>query len=175
MGKQRKRNRLQFYDYSNNGWYFVTICTKQKRPWFGEVVDGKMILNEIGNITSNHWNEIPSHYKNVELDEYVIMPNHIHGIIIVTENHVGNGLAHSSIKSKNGQVRSLRPNLSNIIGGFKAGVSREIRGLGLPFIWQRSFYDRIIRNESELLKIRKYIKLNPLKSTLHNEMENLSI
>lgn len=87
--KHRKLNRLQGYNYSQNGWYFVTICTKDRKEWFGKIQSQKMILNKIGNIVKKCFLKIPKHFSDVKLDEYVVMPNHIHGIIVI-ENIVGN-------------------------------------------------------------------------------------
>jgi putative transposase len=109
-----------------------------------------MIFNEFGKIANKYWNDIPNHYKNVELDYYVIMPNHLHGIIII-ENNVETGHAPSLQLNKN-------ITLSNIIGSFKSAVTKNIHIAGLEiFSWQTRFFDRIIRNEKELYKIRKYI------------------
>jgi len=88
--KTRKSNRLRVYDYSNAWWYFVTICTHEHENRFGGIIDGKVILNDVGKIAIEKWDEIPLHYPAVELDKFVIMPNHIHGIIIINENIVGN-------------------------------------------------------------------------------------
>ena len=84
--KERKLNRLKDYDYSQNGYYFVTICTKNREAWFGKIESDKMILNMFGEITKNFWVEIPKHFKNVSLDEFIVMPNHIHGIVIIVGN-----------------------------------------------------------------------------------------
>ncbi|MCB9207260.1 MAG: hypothetical protein H6611_08140 [Ignavibacteriales bacterium] len=105
--KNRKSPRLQVYDYSNPGLYFVTICTHNMISYFGEIVNGKMKLNQLRKIAEYKLNEIPKHYSEVELDYFVIMPNHIHGIIIMN-NIVGKGHA-----------LSLQHTLSNIIGSFK--------------------------------------------------------
>lgn len=80
--RYRKQFRLKNYDYSQNGYYFVTICTKYQDKWFGEIINGEMILSEIGKMAKKYWLEIPKHYPNIKLDEYVIMPNHVHGILI---------------------------------------------------------------------------------------------
>ena len=153
--KQRKRNRLKYYDYSQVGWYFVTVCTQNRYHHFGKIKNEKMILNEIGKIAEKYWIEIPKHFPNIELDEYIIMPNHIHGIIIIDPDN-------------NVRVENFRPqrktDLSNVIKGFKIGVTKWCNTNNfINFKWQRSFHDRIIRNEKELFNIRNYIKQNPLK------------
>jgi len=92
----RKYLRLKSYDYSQNGFYYITICTKERENFFGEIIDWKMILNEYWKIAENFWKEIIFHYQNVEIDEFIIMPNHIHWIIIIFENNiVGNEYFHS--------------------------------------------------------------------------------
>lgn len=88
----RKRNRLKDSDYSNDGYYFVTICTKNREEFFGKIENEKMILNEYGDIVEKCWFDLPKHYKNCVLDEFIIMPNHIHGIMIIDNYIVGNGL-----------------------------------------------------------------------------------
>ena len=157
--KYRKPNRLKYYDYSNAGWYFVTICTQNHLHHFGEILDKEMVLNDVGSITNKIWNEIPDHYPTVELDEFIIMPNHIHGIII---NNSDVGERHAS------------PLLGNIIGSFKSAVTKSVHLYdNNNFKWQRSFYDRIIRNEKELYNIRKYIQQNPHKWDIENSTNNL--
>ncbi len=102
ISSPRRRNRLPDYDYSTPGWYYVTICAYRLQCWFGDVVDGEMELNSFGKIAEDCWNKIPKHFKNVELDEYIIMPNHIHGIIIINCSAVEN------ITVGNADLRSLR-------------------------------------------------------------------
>ncbi len=161
LPRQRKPNRLRHYDYSQNGWYFITICTKEREEYFGKIQQGKMIMTNLGAIVLDLWLEIPKHFNMVSLDEYIVMPNHIHGIIVIDKNNliVGNADLRSlqtKIKTKNIRTKML---LSKIIHGFKSSVSRKIN----QTIWQRSFYDNIIRNEQSLCAIREYIRSNPLK------------
>ena len=146
--------RSKEWDYSNPWWYYVTINTKNHHSYFGRVIKGNMILNYKGGIAEKIWKNIPEHYGNVELDHHVIMPNHIHGIIII--NEVETGHAPSLQRRKN--------TLSNIVGSFKSAVTKTLHERGIKdFAWQPRFYDRIIRNEKELYNIRKYIEENPLK------------
>ena len=162
--QNRRPNRLKYYDYSKASWYFVTICTKDHKHLFGEITNAKMILNGIGVKLDEYLNSIPIHFPNTELDEYIIMPNHIHAIIIIDYNSVGNE-----------NFRSLhKTNLSNIIKGFKIGVTKWCRNNKIEhFKWQKSFYERIIRNEKEFFSIRKYIQQNPLKWDIEKGYENL--
>jgi len=171
MLRERKLNRLRDYDYSEFGYYFVTICVKDRELCFGDVVGGNMILNKFGRIADQCWREIPNHFNNTEFDKYVIMPNHMHGIVVINDDIVGNAtvgnadLRSLQIQSKNDRTKM---SLSKIIHGFKSSTTRIINkthGIygNLFFAWQKSFYDRIIRNNHELYRIRKYIINNPLK------------
>lgn len=182
--KQRKQNRLQNYDYSQNGMYFVTICTKDREEMLGEIVDGKMVLNDSGKIADECWKNIPDHFPHTRLDQYAIMPNHIHGILEIINPVIGNAHVRSknavrsdhSVGSKNNDRSKML--LSKAIHGFKSSVTRKIlnpvqeRIYAFPtkFAWQRSFYDHIIRNETELNKIREYIMTNP--ETWHRDRNN---
>ena len=159
--------RLREWEYSNPWWYYVTINTKNHVEYFGRVVKNMMKLNEVGKVAENCWLEIPKHFANVELDSYVIMPNHVHGIIIINPAEV------DGRNVKTPYMASLP--LGEIVGKYKAAVTRWCHQNGLiEFVWQQRFYDRIIRNEKELYNIRKYIKLNPLKWELERETpENL--
>jgi hypothetical protein len=159
--------RLKNWDYSSVGFYFVTICTYQKRCYFGEIVEGGIRLSEIGKIAKKYWLEIPKHFKNTRLDEFIIMPNHIHGIIAIEYkikcrdviNHVStNNNVYSQITPMGKQ------SLGEIIRFFKAKTTYEIhQSLKTNFLWQPRFYDHIIRNDKSLDEIRQYIKTNPLK------------
>ena len=170
-----KPKRLKCWDYTTPWWYFITICTKNHINYFGEVKNGKMIPNRYGNIADSLWQQIPEHHLEVEIDEYVIMPNHIHGIIIINERkNVACNVSttdnfHSNISPKPGS-------LSAIVRSFKSAVSKQIHTIGNNnFHWQSRFYDRIIRNERELFQIRKYIQQNPLKFEIEHDIENLDI
>jgi REP element-mobilizing transposase RayT len=173
MIKNRKLNRLTGFDYSNEGYYFVTICVKDKTEWFGEIKDGRMKLNEYGKIVLRCWNDLINHYMNTKLDEFIIMPNHLHGILSI----VGNGLKPFRTLSHPFRtlshpfrtlLRAFRTNhgLSEIMRGLKTFSSRRINETindGIKFQWQKSFYDHIIRNEQDLTRVREYIVNNPLK------------
>lgn len=156
-GKQRKRLRLKEYDYSQPGAYFVTICTKDREHRFGEIVDGEMRANGLAAVVRSSWNDLPNHYPSVELGEFVIMPNHVHGIIIILENDtmVGDGLKPSPTR---------KFPLSEIVRAFKTFSARRINEIsntpGTPF-WQRAYYEHIIRDDRSLGRIREYIADNP--------------
>ena len=165
-------NRLKGYDYSFPGYYFVTICAKDRLPIFGNVINGEMILNDYGEIFNRCWNDLPDHYGNIILDEFVVMPEHIHGRIEIVEPESPAGTGLKSVpagdcESSTNFVQKINPgkknNLSEIIRGFKTFSSKNINQKMQKnnFKWQRSFYDRIIREKNEYCKIKKYIKYNP--------------
>ena len=150
----RKSHRLKTHDYFQQGYYLVTICAYNKQEVFGVIENNCMKLNEYGQIAKNAWLDLPNHHENIKLDEFIIMPNHIHGIINVV---VGSGPARTYTKYKNTN------NLSVIIGSYKSSVSRQINQLNHnKFKWQRSFHDYIIRTSNlSLYNIRKYTINNP--------------
>ena len=160
--KQRKATRLKDYDYSSRGSYFVTICTKYGKEWFGEIQNGEMILSNFGRIAEECWIEIPVHFENATLDEFIVMPNHVHGIL----NIVGNAY----MRSLPNRTKML---LSSIVQQYKSSVTRKIRYSSnhSRFQWQKSFYDHIIRTEGNFNKIREYNSYNPLK--WEADIENL--
>lgn len=147
---QRKNIRLKKYDYSEAGYYFITICTKDKKSLFWNVgaTFGRQFmkpqLSNIGEIINGEMNKVDSIYENVEINKYVIMPNHIHMIIVL---HPETGPA------------KLVPTISRIIQQFKGSITKQV---GFP-LWQKSFYDHIIRNQQEYEKVYEYIETNPLK------------
>ena len=158
----RKRMRLKEYDYSLPGYYYVTVSAQNGQEWFGEVTDGEMVLGMPGRIVEMSWREIPNHFDNVELDEFVVMPNHLHGIIIIKKEIVGD--RHACPLRRQYQL------LPVIIGGFKSAVSRQMHVSKIAgFRWQRSFYDRVLRGEKELKAIREYIRNNPQQWDLDAE------
>ena len=165
--------RLKGYDYSQGGYYFVTICTKDREEWFGKIENGEMVLSMCGKVAGDFWSEIPLHFQHVQIDEFSVMPNHVHGILILEENIVGNAYMRSH--QGNAFMHSLQDrtkmSLSKIIQQYKASVTRKINSLeeGLNFGWQKSFYDHVIRNDKSLDNLRQYIANNPLKWELDIE------
>ena len=141
----RKKLRLGEWDYSNSGYYFITICTKDKHNLFWAHVGNGHARSAAGTIAEENLLAIPFHYPHVKIDKYVIMPNHIHAILV--------------IDSANMERACPFPTLSTIIGSYKSSVSRAI---GYP-IWQKSFYDHIIRGEQDYREIWQYIENNPIK------------
>lgn len=160
---RRIPTRLKGYDYTLPGGYFVTLCTHHRQNLFGRVVDGEMCLNQLGRMVEAAWLEIPEHDPAVLLDEYIVMPDHFHGIIFLNrEKPVGE--RHASPLPGNASGT-----LPTIIGSFKSAVTKRINRLrNTPgaSLWQRSFYDRIIRDEKELDTFRAYIRANPLRQEI---------
>jgi REP element-mobilizing transposase RayT len=166
--KKRKPLRLKEYDYLLDGSYFVTICTKGRENLFGIIIDSTMSENEFGVIVRSCWNDLPGHYKNISLDEFVVMPNHVHGIIII-DNPVG--VIHESPLQMNKLARRQML-LPKIVGRFKQNTAKQInimRGTYGETVWQRNYYEHIIRNERSLYKIREYIRTNPVRWTWDKE------
>jgi len=154
--KQRKPNRLKNFDYSSSGYYFVTICTKDRQEYFGNIIDNEMNLNDYGKIIDNIFKSLPIHHC-INLDIYQIMPNHIHFILIIPYRR---GFARKTPTFGNVTPGSL----SCVIRSFKSETTKQIRRfIHQPqfIIWQRNYYDHIIHNEYSLFRIRKYIKNNP--------------
>ena len=152
--KERRLPRLRGFDYSSENYYYVTICTKNRINYLGKILNGEMFLNQYGEIVQNQWKWLQNQYKYVYLDEYIIMPNHLHGIIYIS--HEGKGRDPSLHRDK------IKP-LPELIGAFKTTSSKLIHQNKLTkFKWQNSFHERIIRNDKGLNNIRNYIKNNPL-------------
>jgi REP element-mobilizing transposase RayT len=167
----RRSIRLKGYDYSQAGAYFVTIVTWQRECLFGEIADGKMMLNEIGEIVREEWERTAMVRPNVELGEYVIMPNHVHGILVFVD---GGDVGATRRVAPTSQT--LQPgSLGAIMAQFKSIATKRINGLqnvsGRP-IWQRNYYEHIIRNEREMDRITRYIEANPLRWTDDGENPN---
>lgn len=169
-----KSNRLKWYDYSLGWAYFITICTKYREDCFWEIVSGQSVLNDIGNVVKNEILNIPKFRKNVELDEFIIMPNHIHLILFLFDGRDVSlkHLNETDIKNENqiftaqyfSEISPKKWTVGNIVKLFKWYSKKKINALySSDFVWQSNFYDHIIRNEKELYKIRQYIINNPLK------------
>jgi len=176
----RKTIRLKGYDYSQSGFYYVTVYTQNRECLLGEIIDRKMVLNEIGEIVDKWWLEIPKRFNGIKLDKYQLMPNHIHGIIII--NNRDNGR-----ENRDNGRENRAPTLGKIIAYFKYQSTKQINqylvGAGIippsgiipssgvtssesiipnnKKIFQRNYYEHIIRNENELNAIRQYIIDNP--------------
>jgi len=164
----RRSIRLKGYDYTQAGAYFVTMVTHQREPLFGEIVDREMRLSPMGQIADEHWRAIPEHFPHVELGAYVVMPNHVHGIIIITD---GGGTpwrapTHAPTDNIEKFGKPVSGSLATIIRQYKSSVTRRIQkelyGLDIssPTIWQRNYYEHIIRNKAAYNRIHRYIESN---------------
>jgi REP element-mobilizing transposase RayT len=154
---RRKRMRLEHHDYAMPGAYFVTACTIGRRCLFGEVVDGAMLLNDFGREVEAAWKDLPQHFGRLTLDHFVVMPNHVHGILVL-----GDG---SSPLSE--VVRSFKT-----FSAHRVNLRRGSRGASL---WQRGFYDHVVRDEADLARIREYIENNPARWALDEENPERSV
>ena len=173
MKKGRRSIRLQDYDYSQPGAYYVTICALDRKCLFGDVRGGKMALNELGEIVAESWQWLERQYEHVEIDEWVVMPNHLHGIIVITDcrdgsrgdepclDESGRG---GSRTAPTGSDQPKRKPLGRLIGAFKTVSTKrvnEIYNTPGAKLWQRNYYEHIIRSDDEMNRIRKYISQNP--------------
>lgn len=160
MLHQRKANRLKGYNYSRDNLYFVTSCVQDRVCCFGKIVDAEIVLNDYGKIVNEKWHWLAEQYPYVVLHEFVVMPDHIHGIIEINRDCVaviatGHDLPLSQMKIKS---------LSELMGAYKTGVSKQIHLTGYnEFKWQRSFHDHIIRDDESYERIANYILNNPTK------------
>ncbi len=184
---QRRSIRLPDYDYSSEGAYFGTICTKNRECLFGEIRNGEMILNEAGKMVQTVWRDLPKRFPFIELDQFVVMPNHFHGILILNdrvdrrgESRIRPVMGGGGSKQGEHKVRpygTLDKTVGRIVQAFKSLVTHEylnrIKTHGWPQfsgrLWQRNYYEHIIRNEKSLNKIRQYIMVNPLNWPLDIE------
>jgi REP element-mobilizing transposase RayT len=198
----RRSIRLRDYDYSQVGAYFVTVCTHNRTCLFGDVVDGEMVTNDAGRIVQAIWKALPLHYPGVALDEFVIMPKHVHGIIvldsgvgaqfiappdadgsegainrapttdIVLDSGVGaqfiaplgsGGAINRALTTDALSASDRPPTLGDIVRGFKARSTRLLRrDRGYQRVWQRNYYEHVLRDKGSLSRVREYISNNPL-------------
>jgi putative transposase len=176
----RQNIRLEDYDYSSNGAYFVTICTAQRLHLFGEIIDLNMQLNDFGQIAQNCWLELPNHFPKLVVDEFVVMPNHVHGVVFIQseQNDVPVGARRPCPKVRFMVKRHALPlqtqaafgklqkgSLGAIVGSFKSAVTKRIneaRGRPGEVVWQQNYFDRIVRSDEQLIAARAYVVNNPL-------------
>lgn len=185
----RKQNRLAHYNYSTEGCYFVTLCADKHIDYFGTIINEKVCLSDIGRIIFSCWKQIPKIYSHISLDYFIIMPNHLHGIICIDDCIDRNHAAHDSLaghcpaptgnadltfggrtsvdpRAVRPVVNRTREELPYVISKFKEAATKQSRKISKRFAWQRSYFEHIIRNEKSLYKIREYIVNNPLKAAV---------
>ena len=164
--------RLKNWDYGSTGLYFVTVNTKNRESFFGEIIGvetqnfASLRYSPLGILAVQSWNEIPNHFPFIELDEYILMPDHIHGIVLINKPEYNEW-----------RVNKFGPqskNLGSVIRGFKVGVKKYARENKINFEWQPRYYDHVIRSENELNRIREYIIENPIKYVMKTNTKNKS-
>ena len=163
----RRSIRLKGYDYSQAGAYFVTIVTWQREMLFGEITDGELVLNEFGQIVSEKWQWLESQYRYIELGAWIVMPNHFHGILVIHDFGRGG--------SRSAPTPIKRKPLGGLIGAFKTVSTKHInllRNTEGQLVWQRNYYEHIIRNEPEMDRISRYIESNPSQWAEDDENPN---
>ena len=171
---RRKPLRLKGYEYSQAGAYFITIVVQGRLCLFGDVVDGKMRLNDAGKMVRCVWDGMADRFSFIEMDEFVVMPNHVHGVIIIHQTPASDDTCAQNDMRATTRVAHT---LGDVVGAYKSLTTVEcgkgVRELGWPpfekRLWQRNYYERIIRNESELGLAREYIANNPMKWEFDHE------
>ena len=170
---ERRSTRLRGYDYSTAGAYFITACTQDRLLLFGQVVRGEMAANRLGAVVEDCWTELPDHYD-VALDAFMVMPNHVHGVIVIEDEPTAADAGAAADADVGAGFKPAFPTAANakrhgvpeIIRAFKTFSARrinDVRGTPGAPVWQRGFYDRVLRSEAELNRVRTYIEDNPRK------------
>ena len=170
---QRRSVRLQNYPYAERGFFFITICTHEKKCVLGRITNYEIALSEVGRIVDGYWRDIPQHFPNVKLDQFTIMPNHLHGIIIISkvlpDESRGTACRAPTVVDADYERfgRPVAGSLPTIIRSFKSAVSKRVNELGNTNspLWQRNYFEHVIRSEESLNKIRNYIWENPIHWT----------
>jgi putative transposase len=171
----RSSARLETFDYASNATYFITVCTFSREHLFGEIVDGKMQLNDSGQIVLEEWERTAEIRPEMTLDAFIIMPDHIHAIIWISQSNASNERepdavgAHGGAPLRTGKSPLVRPpkSLGSFVAEFKSAATKRIyesRGLPGTPVWQRNYWDRVIRDDHELEETRLYILENPMRS-----------
>jgi len=166
----RRSVRLPDYDYTRGGAYFVTICTEDRTFTLGVVTDDSVLLDSLGRVVADSWMWLARQYSYVEPDEWVVMPNHLHGIIVINSNDAGG--------SRTAPTRLLserRKPLGRLVGAFKTVSTKQvnqIRAAPGMLLWQRNYYEHVIRDEDELNRVRLYIQNNPVRWAMDRENPN---
>ena len=165
----RRSIRLKGYDYAQEGVYFVTVCTQTRACLFGAVADGEMQLNNAGQIAKTAWDDMPARFPSVRLDAFIVMPNHVHGIIIVGAQFIAPSDGFGTATINQGAINHVHT-LGEMVRAYKAATARLIRQAGNPdFAWQRNYYEHVIRDEVSLNRIRQYILDNPARWAFDRE------
>jgi putative transposase len=166
----RRSIRLEGHDYTGPGGYFLTIVSYQRENLFGEILNNDVNLNKFGRTAQREWDRLETRFNKIVLDAFVVMPNHVHGIILIEENHTEGMPQEPDLKFNAGNSpekfgKPVRGSIATIARSYKSSVSYRINLMRLSSgqpVWQRNYYEHIIRNEKELAQLRKYILENPL-------------
>lgn len=166
---QRRSIRLEEYDYSQPGAYFITLVAHQRQALFGKIENGSVTLNQLGNLAVAVWHGLETRFSAVQLDDFVIMPDHLHGIIFINEERVGarreaTAMSVMSSVASPAPVERHRISLGDVVGAYKSTVTRLFNRLGNTpgrNIWQRNYYEHVIRDDLDLDQVRCYIQENP--------------
>ena len=198
---RRRSVRLPLFDYAQPASYFVTVCVQDMKPLFGKVIGNNVDLSETGRIVDECWRSIPQRFTGVELGPHVVMPDHLHGVVIIrpraTERPAANAESGAAANSDNAAKESRRAryivplqlqnpvrefgapvagSVATIVATFKAGVSRQIgrrfHRSALRSLWQRGYYEHVIRDEQDFGKVCEYIRTNPIRRTFKNEFQS---
>jgi putative transposase len=177
----RRSRRLRGYDYSQAGAYFITVCTCNRECLLGEIADGEMRLNDAGRMMQAVWDELPSHYAGIDTDAFIIMPNHIHAIVVIVGaapcGRPDSDAGQARGQNDNGQAQGLAPtrnttlSLADVVHRFKTMTTKRyadgVKQIGWPafsgHLWQRNYYEHVIRDEGDLNRIRQYVMDNPAR------------
>jgi putative transposase len=173
----RRSIRLKGYDYAQAGAYFVTIVAQGREPFFGKIIDGEMIRNDAGQMVNTIWEALPERFPNIELGANVVMPNHFHAILIINESVVAGAGTSPALHNEAREGINPSPTLGQIIGAFKSITTHEyIQGVDelgwegfYKRLWQRNYYEHIIRSADEANLIHLYIEANPAQWEYDNE------
>ena len=163
----RRSIRLKEYDYSQAGAYFVTLCALNRECLFGSITEGKMILNATGRMVADSWNWLEEQYNYVTLDESIVMPNHLHGIIVIEDRRRS-----SAGGSRTAPTMEKPKPLGRLVGAFKTISAKKINQMRSTHgaqLWQRNYYEHVIRNDEEMNRVREYISYNPQKWELSKD------
>ena len=160
--RNRKSPRAKWWDYRWSGVYFLTLCTKGRKHYFGEIKNGQLIYSPSGAIADLLWHEIPKRYPYIKLGAFVVMPDHLHGILFLeqpeeerTSERTSHGLSGQRFRNPG------KHSISTIMGGYKAAVTKHARRMGFEFAWQSRFHDSILWEEENLRRVTRYIENNP--------------
>jgi putative transposase len=162
--RQRRSVRLSHYDYGQSGVYFITLCVQH--PLFDNIIDGSIVLTNLGQIVENEWRRTAELRSNIGVDEFVVMPNHLHGLLVMEAFR--RGVSHTPSDKFHSPVQSL----GAVVRGFKASTTRlvnEFRRTPGLMLWQRNYYEHVVRDDHELRRIREYIVNNPAQRALDGE------